>query len=252
MRVDAVRRRAERRAWVAAVVLAIAATGCGHHAPPMTSAPDSNIKPLEVNLGPGDEIEVKFFNVPELNELQTVRPDGRISLQLVGEVWVEGSTPDELRGELVRLYTPQLKKPEITVIVRSLRSNRVFVGGEVNSPGMIEMPGRMNVLDAVMQAGGFNMKTAQIKNVVIIRHKNGHRYGGSLDFRPMLEGKEGPAFYLEPYDIVYVPRTAIVRVAQWIDQHINQMVPQFGLVIYKRVGDYTIGLDTSPSRPRSP
>jgi protein involved in polysaccharide export with SLBB domain len=201
----------------------------------------------KVTLGPGDVIDVKFFYNPELNESQTVRPDGKIVLQLVDEVSVYGKTPAELRNELIRLYISKLKRAEIAVLVRSFYERRVYVGGEVKTPGLIPMPGRLTVLEAIMQSGGFEPKTAQVSNVVIIRHKNGKRYGGTLNFAKILNGngEDAKPFYLEPNDIVYVPRTVIVKVNQWIDQYINKIVPRTGLTFSYPVGLGTIGLDTS-------
>jgi protein involved in polysaccharide export with SLBB domain len=233
-------------AWsVAGIFLVLLLVGC--------QGGKTNLKPTEtkrapvarVTLGPGDMIDVKFFYNPELNESQTVRPDGKISLQLVGEVSVYGKTPAELRQELMMLYKPELKRTEIAVIVRSFYDRRVFVGGEVKTPGLIPMPGPLTALEAIMQAGGFDPRTARVSNVVIIRDKDGKRYGGTLDFGKTLNGKEIQPFYLEPNDIVYVPRTTIVKVNQWIDQYINKIVPRTGLTVSYPLGAGTIGIDTS-------
>jgi protein involved in polysaccharide export with SLBB domain len=163
----------------------------------------------------------------------------------VGEVMVQGKTPAELRQDLIRLYTPELKRVEVAVIVRTLYERRIYVGGEVKTPGLIQMPGRLTALEAIMQAGGFEPKTAKVSNVVIIRHKDGKRYGASLDLTRDLKGKEVQTFYLEPQDIVYVPRTNIVKVNQWIDQYINKIIPRTGLTYSYPIGPGTIGLDTS-------
>jgi protein involved in polysaccharide export with SLBB domain len=220
----------------------LAASGCAAKpaktALQMTSAPETN-----VILGQGDVIDTKFFYNPELNESQPVRPDGKISLQLIGEVMAAGKTPGVLQEELIKLYTPQLRKPEVTVIVRSLANRRVFVGGFVQSPGAIELRTRMTVLEAIMQAGGFDRWRAEVGNVVIIRHKDNKRYGCALDLTNALKGtEEAQPFYLEPQDIVYVPRTTISAVNLWIDQHINQIMPRIGVTFSTPVGTSTIGL----------
>ena len=185
-------------------------------------------------LAPGDVVDFKFFYLPELNDSQTVRPDGKITLQLIGEIPVQGKTTDELRGELIKLYTPALRKPEIAVILRSMSDRRVYVGGEVNKPGIIPMSGKLTALEAIMEAGGFRMETAKVKNVVVIRYKEGQFYGSLIDFGDALAGKaptpatgnkEVQQPYLEPRDIVYVPRTTIVKVDQWVDQHIYKLLP---------------------------
>lgn len=196
----------------------------------------------DMALMPGDVIEVKFFYTPELNENQMVRPDGKIALQLIDEVEVEGKTPARLRQKLLELYAPHLKSPEIAVVVRSLYNRRVFVGGEVIRPGIVEMPGQMTLLEAVMQAGGFDLTKAEVKNVIVIRHGNGQRYGYSVNLEPALEGRNVPPFYLGPEDIVYVPRTTIVKVDQWVDQHINKIIPDTGFNLSRTMGDTVVGV----------
>ena len=86
--------------------------------------------------------------------------------------------------------------------------------------------------------------------VVVIRHQDGKRYGAKLDFRDALKGREFEQFELEPLDIVYVPRTTIVRVDQWIDQHFNKIVPTLGLRYDRAIGKGTLIID-STRRPSS-
>ena len=209
----------------------------------LANASEAKTAPLpHVALMPGDAIEVKFFNTPDLNESQTVRPDGKIALQLIGEIEVKGKSPVELRDDLLELYAPLLKTPEITVLIRSFRDRHVYVGGQVMAPGIVEMPGTMTLLEAIMQAGGFNVKEAEVRNVIIIRHINGRRYGQSIDLKPALTGNEVQPFYLAPKDIVYVPQTTIAKVDQWIDQYINKIIPDTGFIFRRTMGNTTIGM----------
>jgi polysaccharide export outer membrane protein len=201
--------------------------------------------PNDYTFSPGDSIDVKFFYTPELNETQDVRPDGKIALQIIGEVTAAGKTPAQLRWLLEKLYASHLKDPEISVVVRSFSNQRVYVGGQVMSPGTIEVSGRMTALEAIMEAGGVDFREAQVRNVVVIRHYNGTRYGYMLNMEPILEGKESHPFFLEAKDIVYVPRTEIAKVNQWIDQYINKIVPQTGFTYFQRRGNSTVGIDTS-------
>lgn len=203
--------------------------------------------PSEVVLAPGDQIDVKFFYAEELNELlQPIRPDGAITLQLVGDVVAQGKTPAELRQELRELFAPHLRIPEVAVIVRFLVNRKVYVGGQVNSPGLVEMPGQMTALEAIMHAGGFVGETAEPDNVVLIRHKDGQRYGLKLEFSAALDGETYQPFFLEPYDIIHVPETTIAMVTTWIDQHINQIIP-VGFTTTRVRGDTTVGLETGRS-----
>jgi protein involved in polysaccharide export with SLBB domain len=201
--------------------------------------------PASVALMAGDVVEVKFFYTPQLNEIQTVRPDGKIALQLVGEVEAQERTPVELQTELVRLYTPYLKGPDITVIVRSFFNRRVFVGGQVMKPGVVGMPGKLTALEAIIQAGGFDMRDAELRNIIVIRHKNGQRYAYSLNMKSLQKEGEIQPFYLEQQDVVYVPQTEIARVDQWVDQHINKLIPRTGFIFLTTEGTNTIGINTS-------
>ncbi len=210
--------------------------GCGGK-PEITVEPENIPK---VALGAGDVLDIKFYRTPELNEIQTVRPDGCITLQLIGEVNVMGKTPQEVHDDLIIRYSAQLREPEISVTVLSLFSNRVYVSGAVNAPGIIVTSGRITVLEAIMESGGFNLRTANVKNILVIRSKDGERYGHRLNLKPALKGKTDQPYYLEPYDIVYVPRTKSAVIDQWIDTHIDAMFPQilvgtFGIYLMREV-----------------
>ena len=204
-----------------------------------------NQKPSKINLAPGDIIEVQFYYTPELNDNQTIRPDGKISLQLVGDVEVEGKSPDELREDLLKLYEPHLKDPQINVVIRSLPNRLVYVGGQVAVPGIVEMPGPMSLMEAIIQAGGLDYQKAEVKNIVVIRHTEDKRLAYSVNLEPVLKGKETDQFMLEPKDIVYVSQSKIVEINQWVDQHINRLIPQTGFFFTRNFDNTFLGIDTS-------
>jgi polysaccharide export outer membrane protein len=180
-------------------------------------------------LKAGDVVEIKFAYANQFNDTQTVRPDGKIEMQLIGEVVAEGKTPGELREELIRLYTVQLKHPELAVVVRGLFERRVYVGGEVNKPGPVDIPGEMTALEAIMLAGGFNLERAEVQSVIVVRKQDGRLVGQTLDFKDALAGRETQPFYLQPRDIVYVSRTTITDVDQWMQQHLWRLLPPIGV-----------------------
>jgi polysaccharide biosynthesis/export protein len=216
-------------------LMTVSVFGCRSAPPPAPSQSEMKPEPnLRVTLKAGDVVEIKFAYASQFNESQTIRPDGLISLQIVGEVVAAGKTPSALREELVTLYTPQLKHPELSVVVRSSFERRVFVGGEVNKPGLLEMPGDMTLLEAVMQAGGFNLDKAEVRNIVVARVTDGKQYGYGLDLSEALAGKEVHPFYLKPRDIVYVPRTTIADVNLWISQYLYKILPpvSIGFTLY--------------------
>ena len=209
-------------------------TGCASTEKYTAIADNRSLLPAEVGLQPGDRIAIKFFYTPQLDIEQVVRPDGRIQLQLVGDVDVLGKSPSQLREELLNLYAIHLKDPEVAVVVQESTNRRIFVGGEVLRPGFVDIPGNMSIVEAVMHSGGFRLPEAELKNIVVIRQDGDQRQGYSVDLKKMLEGNEEvDPFYLQPLDIVWVPRTAITKVDQWVDQYINRLVPRTGFISFR-------------------
>ena len=222
---------------VASVTLALVCcifAGCAT-APSVPSVKKSPLptRPVDVVFKPGDVVEVKFQFWPDLNEIQTIRPDGMISLALVHEIEAADKSPNELREMLLELYADKLKDPEILVIARVEENRLVHVGGEVeltrNSDGLVAIPiiGRLTIWEAIMRAGGILNRSAKISNVLVIRRIDNVQYARTVDLRDEFKNGETEAFFLEPNDIVYVPRTKIDRVDQWVDQYMNLTIPNW-------------------------
>ena len=155
-------------------------------------------------LAPGDEVAISFLGASELNNTQKVRRDGRISLPMLGDVLVSGMTVEGLKKTLADQYAKDLRVQVITVVVRSQAA--VFVSGAVLKPGRVEMQRALTALDAVMEAGGFDLYEADTGNVAVIRQTENGRQSFVLDLGAVLAGKGGKSFYLEPNDIVHVPK----------------------------------------------
>lgn len=162
-------------------------------------------------IQPGDTLSIKFFFNPELNEEDiVVRPDGRISLQLVHEVTAANLTAPQLTNLLAEKYKGQLKNPEIAVIVRSIRGPyRVYVDGQVSRPGEFELVGSLSVLQAIARAGGLKEDTASKSEVKVIRRgPDGQPFVINIDLKKVLNGGDlSQDINLHPYDILYVPRS---------------------------------------------
>jgi protein involved in polysaccharide export with SLBB domain len=183
----------------------------------------------EVRLSPGDVIQIKFPYAAQFDDTQTILPNGRIILPLVDEVVASGKSPMELQKELINMYSVHLQHPDLSVIVRSLFRQKVYVEGEVNRPGLIELSGRLTVLEAIIQAGGFKMDSAKREGTILIRQENGAPKAYSLDLAQGVdENNPWSPVYLEPGDIVFVPRTIIVNVDVWVAQHIYDLLPKVG------------------------
>ena len=175
----------------------------------------------------GDEIAVKFTPQNELDETLKVRRDGMVSLQMIGDLYVTGLTPDDLVAKLLDLYAEYLVDPEISVMLQTPAQRYVYVSGQVNNPGAIELQGKLSALEAILRAGDFNRATAQVKDVMIIRHVNGDRYTRIVNLKKALKNSKTEPFMLLPNDIVHVPMTRGSKVAQFVAGSIDALIPDF-------------------------
>lgn len=189
---------------------------------------------LSYQLQPGDQIDIKFYYNPELNEQALVGPDGRIALQLIGELNVSGLSTQELSDELTKRYGKTLRQPQATVILRKYALARVFVSGEVNAPSAHTLDaGPITALQAIAQSGGFR-KGAERGHVVVLRNSaSGQPVFIKLDMQGHLEQAVQADILLRPYDIVFVPQKRIAEVAEFFDEYINKIVP-----LYRNMGFY--------------
>ena len=174
----------------------------------------------------GDQLDIKFFYNPELNESVIVRPDGRISLQLAHELMAAGLTPAELMALLTKAYAAELKKPEVTVIVRSFAGRSVFVDGEVYRPGIFTPLKPITVLQSIAQAGGVK-DTARTSEVVVIRRGPDNKpLVIPVNTNKVVDGRDlKQDILLQPFDIVYVPKTFIANLNVWVDQYLRKNIP---------------------------
>jgi len=197
--------RIAKLAGANALVLALffGITGCetSRFAEPATQ---TEVKPESIVLREGDVVRISFPGAPNLNAVQTIRRDGRITLQLIGEVQAAGMTPSALEKELVKLYGPQLQTKEVNVAVES-SGFPVYVTGAVLRPGKITSDRPLTALEAIMEAGGFDYAKANLKAVRVVRHEGGRTEHYKLDLKGVLQGEQNDPFNLKPADIIYVP-----------------------------------------------
>jgi len=209
---------------------AAAALGPPSHRPrpaPFTDIPYASWSEAEPGylLYPGDEIEVATPSAPELTRTVKVGPDGRVSLPLIGQVMAADRSIDELQATLAAAYATQLVRPVVEVSLKNAGPLKVFVGGEVGTPGAYDMPGDIDALQAVIMAGGFK-PTARTKKVVVIRRGPGGRpLSRTVDLNDMARGgRRGDPVPLRRFDIVFVPRTSIAEVGVFV-QSIRDALP---------------------------
>lgn len=207
----------------------------------------------EYLLQPNDELEIKFPYHTQLNEAVKLRPDGKIQLQMIGTVQAEGLSPEELQQQLKRRYARFLKLPELSVMVRSfgtqnvrvaggtgraglaglqptvmLRSSQpvqVFVGGEVNKPGVLAYRPGLSLMQALVEAGG-QLPSGDASQLVVVRR-------GADDtvqvLRPGLDGQYLRApdrdIVLQPFDVVLLPRSDQATLADRLNAYLFNLFP---------------------------
>lgn len=173
---------------------------------------------------PGDELEVTIPSAPELSKTVTVQPDGRVTLPLIHGVMVADRTTQEVEAALSDAYSSQLIRPEVEVAVKTATPLKVFVGGEVDKPGVYDMPGDINALQAVIQAGGFKTTAKRDEVVIIRRASNGRAMMRTVDLARGLGNARADLVPLRRFDIVYVPRTNLANAGVFM-QELKDLVP---------------------------
>jgi len=184
------------RWWVVLGLLLL--SGCAHR----TAKVDNSDEPYRI--GREDVLDVAVWRDADLSRTLPVRPDGFISLPMVGEVRAEGRTPNELADELREALKAYVQEPRVTVIVREVNSSRVFITGEVANPGAYPLRGRVSILQAIALAGGFT-DFANSDRITVIRTDD---KGGKIPVRysDLISNKDGTQeVILRPGDTIVVP-----------------------------------------------
>jgi polysaccharide biosynthesis/export protein len=215
--------------WAAPLIIGLALlSGCRS-----TWVPDDHQLPYEppgapmveeYRLGVGDLIEVAFYDEPGLDRVVKVRPDGRITLPLAEETFVVGLTPAELDVILTEKMSVSLLEPRLSVIVKEFAGQVYYVGGEVTRPGMQPLSGRVSVLQALMLAGG-PLSSGKLDNVLVLRNSADGPQGFRVDLDRKTEGGALDPFWVHPYDVVFVPKTMISRMNQFVDEYFRKLLP---------------------------
>lgn len=157
-------------------------------------------------LSVGDTIRVTYPGAPELNQTLKIQADGMIGLPMVGNVSAAGRSTSSLQSSLTGMYESRLNDPTVFVSLEKPAAS-VYVAGEVVAPGKVLLDRSITALEAVMEVGGFS-KFANPKKVYVIRTERGKQNRYVLNLANPLSGYESEAFYLRPYDMVYVERSS--------------------------------------------
>lgn len=175
-------------------------SGCAHTAAQAREEP----KESAYQIGREDVLDVSVWRDPDLSRTVPVRPDGKISLPLLGDVEAEGKTPHELAQALTEALHPYVQEPRVSVIVREVNSTRVYVTGEVAQPGAYALRGRMSLVQLIALAGGFS-DFADRDAIRIIRQGDGQQVM-QVRFSDMVgDDADTQGLRLRPGDTIVVP-----------------------------------------------
>jgi polysaccharide export outer membrane protein len=196
---------------------------------PPPSAYVANLPPYRIQVG--DVLDVRLLLNPELNEEVQVRPDGHISTTIVPDALAYGRTPSELGDTLRTAYGKELQKPRLSVVVKSFAPTRVYVGGEVATPGeFITVGPTLTLSQAISRAGGTKLSGDEGAVFIIRRGPDDKPEFLSTSFNSLRTAHDPSSdVRLAPYDVVYVPKLGIAEVYKWYNQYIGQFAnPNFG------------------------
>jgi len=170
---------------------------------PATVAPGATPVSADYRLVPGDKLRIEVYKDAQLSQSLQVRPDGKVTLPLVGDVAAEGRTSTELRDALVTSLKEYNTNPIVTVIVVETVPPVVYVMGEVNAPGSLPLKGEVTVLQALAMAGGFK-DFAKTNKIQVQRKGAAGTSTLKFNYSDALKGR-GQTIYLRPGDTIIVP-----------------------------------------------
>jgi protein involved in polysaccharide export with SLBB domain len=189
-----------------------------------TAVPPAPI--TEYRVQPGDTLALKFYYHPDHDLDVVVRPDGSIALPLVGEVKAAGLSPQRIAEELERRYAVNLRQPRVAVSVKTMNQTRVYVGGEVNKPGFVVYREGLTAVQALLEAGG-PKDTAKVEEVVFLQRVQDEQYrAAKINLAKVLEeGDVAADQALSPADVLFVPKSSIAKLNQFVEQYILKVIP---------------------------
>ena len=164
---------------------------------------------LQYLIGPEDILEISVWKNPDLSKVVTVRPDGMLSLPLIGDVKAAGITPNRLRDVIVEKLKEYQESVVVSVILLEINSYKIFILGAVVRPGSYVMKRRTTLLQAIALAGGFNQYASKKKIVVIRERAYGHGSEEKIrvSFDDAVDVQKGSEqnLILRPGDTIFVP-----------------------------------------------
>lgn len=157
-------------------------------------------------IGENDLLDIDVWKEKEISKQVPVRPDGKISLPLIGQIQASGLTPLQLQDNITEKLKDYMSNPEVTVIVSDPRSHQFNIVGQIARPGTFPLSESMTVLDAIAAAGGFKDFAKQTKIYVLRPMPGGIRVRIPFNYKDVIKGKNlQQNVQLKPGDTIVVP-----------------------------------------------
>jgi len=176
--------------------------------PPTNTPPShvSDVKPDTYVIGVGDVLDVSVWKEPELSKACGVRPDGMITLPLIGEIKAVGLTPNQLQDQITASLGKVMSEPQVVVIVGSVNSLSFNIMGQVYKAGFYPLSRPLTVLDAIALSGGFRDFAKQKKIYILRTAPDGTEQKIHFNYKEVIKGKNmSQNILVEPRDTIVVP-----------------------------------------------
>jgi len=207
-----------RRSACRVAIVGLSLTATQLFAQQLTDAPTSaggtsanaasalEVVPSSYIVGEADVLRINVWKQPEISQGNVVvRPDGMVSMPLIGEIKVSGMTPVQIEAKLVEDLKQYVNEPRVTVTVAEVGSKAVYVTGEVQHPGAYPLVRPIDVLQVIAKAGGVT-PFAHRRSVFVLREVSGKKQKLPVDYGKIFHGKaQEQNIILEPGDTVVVP-----------------------------------------------
>jgi protein involved in polysaccharide export with SLBB domain len=190
------------RLFAALILATLTCGGCQSPLPPLPDQPGPR---TAVRLSPGDVIKISFAEETDLDQVQKIRRDGKVTLPLIGEVQAGGKRVIDFQHQLVSLYEPHLDNPDLVVALENGVAN-VIISGFANRPGKYAFDRPTTVYQAIMEAGGVS-DYGSASNVHLTRIIGGVQRTETVNLRQSIHGKPVYPEYVQDGDVIYISRS---------------------------------------------
>lgn len=199
--------------------------------PAAQMGPENVEQRWDYTISLNDVLEIFIWKHTDLSRDVIVRPDGKISMPLIGDIMAEGLTLNKLDAEITKRYSEYLVSPDVSIAVKTFAGEKVFIFGEVTTPGIHTFQKNSSLIEVLAKAGGWN-QYAKISNIFVIRGDLTKEPEVILiDIKEILSGNTRLNIMIYPKDIVYVPSTTIADVGRFVRDYLGPLQTTLSTII---------------------